>query len=440
MATIAQNQLFVWNDIENLGDLERLKLALDYFPDEHLVITLEEQRNKGRDKYPVRAVWNSIIAGVVYQHISIESLRRELLRNAQLRQLCGFDVLSGIESVPSSSSYSRFLKNLLNHNSLIEDMFNKLVNELKSLLPDFGKYLAFDGKGIDSLAKGKKKSDVLKITDNRTDSEADWGVKEYKGVRPDGSLWSKVKSWFGYRLHLIVDAKYELPLSYEVTTASKNEGKVLDNQFKRLEKEQEDILKTSEYSIGDRGYDDGKRIAYLWDKYKIKPVIDIRNMWEKDETKIITGYWNAVYNYKGDVFCVCPKTGCQRNMAFGGFEKERKCLKYRCPAIHYGLECKGKPLCTLGKSIRISLAENRRIFTPLARSSYKWKNVYKMRTSVERVNSRLDVSFGFERHFIRGLGKMKARCGIALCVMLSMAAGRIKENNKDLIRSLVKTA
>ena len=102
MATIQQKQLFVWQDIENLGDLERLNLILNNIPDEKLVKELERKRDKGRDKYPVRAVWNSILAGVVYEHVSIASLRRELLRNAQLRQLCGFDVLSGIEGVPST--------------------------------------------------------------------------------------------------------------------------------------------------------------------------------------------------------------------------------------------------------------------------------------------------------------------------------------------------
>jgi hypothetical protein len=350
MATIQQKQLFVCSDLENLGDLERLKLAIDYLPDEELVLSLEKQRDKGRDKYPVRAVWNSIIAGVVYEHVSIESLRRELLRNAQLRQLCGFDVLSGIESVPTKWAYSRFLRNLMKNSNIIEKMFNTLIDNLKELLPDLGEYLAFDGKGIDSLANGRKKRDILKTQDNRSDSDADWGVKKYRGRSSDGSLW------------------------------------------------------------------------------------------EKDETKVITGFWNAVYNYKGDIFCVCPKTGNMRNMAFGGFEKKRGCLKYRCPAVHYGIECKGKHLCDLGKSIRIPLSENRRIFTPLSRSSYKWKNVYKMRTSVERVNSRLDVSFGFENHFIRGLQKMKVKCGIALCVMLSMAIGRIKEKRKDLMRSLVQSA
>ncbi|WP_334110828.1 hypothetical protein [Thermodesulfitimonas autotrophica] len=48
--------------------------------------------------------------------------------------------------------------------------------------------------------------------------------------------------------------------------------------------------------------------------------------------------------------------------------------------------------------MRISLAEDRRIFTPVARSSYKWETTYKKHTPVERVNARLDEAFGFEKH------------------------------------------
>ena len=90
-------------------------------------------------------------------------------------------------------------------------------------------------------------------------------------------------------------------------------------------------------------------------------------------------------------------------MAYGGFEEDRATLKYRCPAAHYGLECAGRGSCPVGASVRIGLEEDRRVFTPLARSSYAWKRAYAKRTAVERVNGRLDVSFGFERHFIRGL-------------------------------------
>ena len=127
-------------------------------------------------------------------------------------------------------------------------------------------------------------------------------------------------------------------------------------------------------------------------------------------------------------------------MAYGGFEKDRQSLKYRCPARHYGYDCEGRGKCPVKASVRIPLSEDRRVFTPLARNSYAWARMYKKRTAVERVNSRLDVSFGFEEHFIRGLAKMRLRCSLALCVMLAMALGRIRENQKPLMRSLVRAA
>jgi hypothetical protein len=58
---------------------------------------------------------------------------------------------------------------------------------------------------------------------------------------------------------------------------------------------------------------------------------------------------------------------------------------------------------------------------------------------VERVNFRLDVRIGFESNFIRGSKKMKLRRCLALCVMLAMALGRVKEQ-QDNLRSLVKAA
>jgi hypothetical protein len=201
------------------------------------------------------------------------------------------------------------------------------------------------------------------------------------------------------------------------------------------------ILERCTYGLGDRGYDDGKLVKKLWDEHWIKPVIDIRNMWKDgEETKALENTWNVVYNYRGEVFCENPNGDERSEMAYGGFEKDRGRLKYRCPAKHYGYECKGERYCPVGTAVRIPLAEDRRVFTPLARSSYRWKSIYKKRTAVERVNSRLDVSFGFERHYIRGLKKMKLRCGIALCIMLAMALGRIREKQKQYMRSLVHVA
>ena len=51
MAIIPQQTFFVWDEIENLGDLERLRLVLEYMPDEELMQALERERGKGRDDF-----------------------------------------------------------------------------------------------------------------------------------------------------------------------------------------------------------------------------------------------------------------------------------------------------------------------------------------------------------------------------------------------------
>jgi hypothetical protein len=219
----------------------------------------------------------------------------------------------------------------------------------------------------------------------------------------------------------------------------------MKEMFTKMENQHSELLKTCENGIGDKGYDDTVLISQLWDKYGIKPIIDIRNMWKDgEETRAFEKGQhqckNVTHDYKGTIFCHCPKTGEVRRMVYGGFEKERETLKYLCPALQYGIECKGAAQCPLRKGIRISMEENRRIFTPVARSSYKWKRIYNKRSSVERVNSRIETSFSFESHYIRGLAKMKVQCGLSLCVMLTMALGRARQNQTELIRSLVKAA
>ena len=433
MAIIPQLRIFGWKEIEELGDLERLRLVLEHMPDEELMGQLEKERYKGRDDYPVRAMWNSILAGIVFQHETIEKLRRELARNGQLREMCGF-----CEKTPPAWVYTRFLKKLLKNREEIDNIFATLVEQLRKLLPDFGKHLAVDSKAISSFAKRKNGNQT---PDGRRDTDADYGKKEYRGQHKDGSLWKKIVKWFGYKLHLVVDATYELPVTYKVTKASASDIKEGHALLEQMEEKQPEILRIAETWAGDKGYDDTKLIEKCWEEYQIKPVIDIRNMWKDgEETRLHSGRTNVTYNYQGNVYCYCPQTNTQREMVNGGFEKDRNTLKKLCPAKQYGITCQGQETCLVAQGLRIPLAEDRRIFTPIDRSSYKWEKEYNKRTSVERVNSRLDISFGFELHTIRGINKMKLRCGLALCVMLAMAVGRIKEKQRDKMRSLVRAA
>jgi len=72
-----------------------------------------------------------------------------------------------------------------------------------------------------------------------------------------------------------------------------------------------------------------------------------------------------------------------------------------------------------------------------------WKNgeetmlVNGQENGVYDFRGRVTVTFQFERHLIQGLKKMKVGVGLALCVMLAMALGRVKENQAKQMRSLV---
>ena len=439
MASIPENRLFCWRDIENLDDLKRLRLVLENVPDERLMRLLEEQRGSGRDDYPVRAVWNSILAAVIFEHGSIESLRRELKRNAQLREECGFDSFLGIKAVPTASAYTRFLKRLRPRKvrELVVEVFTSLVDQCYRELPGFGRRLGADGKAIESFAAGRGKVPG----DERGEHDGDWGRHDHFHQKESGEIQKTVKKWFGFTVHVIADTDYELPVAFSLTRASRNEMPVMRKLIRALDHHRPHILKQAEFFSADRGYDDGTLIEKLWEGHHIKPVVDIRNLWrDGEETKLLPGRETVVYDYKGTVSCVCPKTGTQREMAYRGFEESRGALKYGCPVLHYGYECEGADTCPIASSIRIPLSTDRRVFTPLARSSYRWKREYNKRSALERINSRLDTSFGFELHTTRGEEKMAINLTIAFSVMCAVALGRVRENNPKLMRSLVKPA
>jgi len=454
MAILPQPFLFSWEHIEAQSDLVRLKWVLSALPDEELMLEIEAHRGRGRNDYPVRATWNSILAGFVFQHKSIASLRRELRRNGELRKACGFDPLGGIKAVPSKDAYTHFLNTLLARIDRVMKVFDKLVGELERELPDLGAYLAGDSKAIASAARARSHEQTREIRakekregrrDRRRDIDADWGIKQYRGDKSNGKPYEKIIKWFGYKLHLIVDSTYELPLGFKVTKASRNDTAELLPMMKELKKRHPRVVRRAKEGCWDKAYDSRDNCAKLYDDFGVKPVIDIRSCWQGSEkTRLLDPKKadNVVYDEKGQLFCTCPVSHIERPMAYWGYEEDRKAQKFVCPAAVYGFRCRGRDLCysvrkKSGRIVRVPISIDRRVFTPLARTTYRWATSYKRRTAVERVNSRLDRVLGFEEHHIRGLGKITVQAGLALIVILAMALGAIKSGQKDRMRCLV---
>ena len=88
----------------------------------------------------------------------------------------------------------------------------------------------------------------------------------------------------------------------------------------------------------------------------------------------------------------------------------RSRLKYRCPAAAY----RGGRLA--GRSAAGFPSPHRRIFTPTPYGSPSWKRGYRRRPALERIYSRLDNDFGFERHFLQ-----PGRAGDTVMMALALA-------------------
>ena len=480
--------LFDWDAVEARSDLDRFFLVRDNLPDQPLISALENLRGQGRDDYPVSAMWNAVVAGVVFQHDSIESLIRELSRNPSLLQACGFDALPkqkkplaelvrnlntgkleiywpepeiAYYGVPNSWNFSRFLNNLIAleaQHSLVSGMMLTLREQLMAIVPDFGEHMGYDGKSIESHSTGQQD----RHTGKTSDPDANWGKHETTGVdNKTGKPWKTVKSWFGYTLHLIADTQYEIPLAFHLTPASHSEQGELRKMLVEVFDETPELANRCEDFSADRGLDCAETKALLWDTYQVRPLIDTRELWREekqlpdyDPSKPITRPLftdrvdTIIHTEKGNVHCLDPITGEQRDLAFQGFEADRNCLKYRCPAAAYHLTCQGQAQChragdvspgPYGRIIRINLDEqNRRIFTPTPYGSPSWNRGYARRSALERINNRIDHGYGFEKHFIRGIAKMKTRIGLALVIMMAMALGQAKAGRHDQMRSLVR--
>jgi len=434
MDIIPQISMFSWErDVENLGDLNRLKRVLDFLPDQNLISTLELERGKGRNDYPVRAMWNTVIAMVIFGHARFADVLRELNRNAQLRYVCGF--LFG--KTPGPDNMSRFVSKLEAHQESIRNIFVELSDRLYDEIDDFGESLALDSKWVWSASnKRTGRTDP----DGRSETDAEWGRKNYKGTHEDGTEWSKVLKCFGFKMHVLVDVKYELPVAFINSGANGSDVVWGKNLLESIEKERPHIIEKCKYFMADRGYDDTDLI--LWLKGKgIKAVIDKRNMWHTEDEKEVPGYDGAFYyNEKGDVFCYSKEKGERHEMKPAGYEKDRDALRKKCPVSLYGAACSEADTCPYCKNIRVPLKTDPRIFTQIDRASYKWRTLYKGRTAVERVNSRLDVSFGFEVRRVRGMGKMDLMTTMAFMIMDTLAVASIKEGKPELIRSLIRAA
>lgn len=409
---IIQPPLFDFEQFILLREQERLLIVLEALDAEKLLNTLEREHWTGRKGYSIRGMWAALIAGILHQCQSLAAIVRLLERNKDIRMICGF---VGKDEVPGEDAMGRFLSKLVAHEDLVEVCFESMVERLRHLLPGFGQKLVVDSTDIKAFSNGHRRQ--------KSDPDARWGAKGTAEQKQEQGKKRDLYYWFGYKLHLLVDGIYELPLSFSITPANVSDTRQMPvllekANLKRPEAKPEAI-------IADKGYDSQQNNQLIYHEYSASPVIPIK---EREGMQL-----PDICNAKGT-----PTCSCGLEMAFWG--RDGDYLKYRCPqAVGKGF-CSDLSPCThssYGYVLKLPIKDDVRRHPPIPRETKKWERLYRLRTSVERVNSRLKELLGLGRITVRGMMKVLTRSLLSLLVMVAAAVGMSQRHRFREVRSLV---
>lgn len=421
MHLFVTDPLFAWLRLEDHPQLSTLTHLLEVLPDQPLLDGLRAARGRGRDDFPVERLWSVVVLTIALRHHSFESCLAELHRNPSLCRLIG---ITSVEQIPNAWNVSRFLDVLGQepHQGHLRTVFDDLVARLGQAVPDLGRHTAADATGLN----GRPKKDPQAVAEevNQGLPQPSGGRKEYKD---DQGKVVKVVEWFGYKLHLMVDVKHEVPLAFCVSDTKTGDNERVASLVEQAKANlPEGRIQTLAY---DKAADDEKVHAYLHEE-GIKPLIQNRALWKEEPERPLPGPkgrypLNVVHDEAGTVYCYDQSrpVPVRHRMAYVGYEKGRKTLKYRCPARHQGWACGNEGRCNEGKSygliVRVAHTLDLRRFPPIPRATKTFERMYKGRTAVERVNARAKIFWGVDDGNVRGARRF---CGYVNAVMVVCVA------------------
>ena len=385
------------------ADLPHILVLAD---DEPLLDALRQYNHTGRKPYPVEAMWRAALTkyllGLRYYPELVELLRS----NRTVRELCGFT-----DTVPNTSVICRFFKRLTNHLDLVEQAIHRLVDRIAEAVrqcpdndgPPVGAALAIDSTDIEGWVDVQKKP--------YSDPEARWGV------RTNADAEDGIEHFYGYKLHLLCDANYGVPLAYEILPANASDSPTLPGLVDQVIANHPGLK--PRYLMADKGYDALSNYRHL-DDLRIVPVIPLRNTDKEglyDQKGRPQCFGGKPMEYvgtdpkKGHLFR-CPQEGCRL--------KNRVGMTRYCD-IEYYEDLEGDALRKVGR---------------LVRTTRRWELLYKRRTSVERAFRSLKHSRLLNQHQFRGLAKIRLHSSLALLTYCATMLARVQAGELDEMRKM----
>jgi Transposase DDE domain/Transposase domain (DUF772) len=319
------------------SDAVQIAALLDSPEISQLITELAATRWTGRPGYPIRTMVGMALAKSVYTLPTWTRTVTLVSEHAALRAALG---CTDPSQVPSVHACYRFTAKLRAYKPLLDACLDRVTAALHEQIPELGATVAIDASDMPAYANGQKY--LYKGGPERktyADPDATWGHRSAVSTRAAGSF-------YGYKLHQVVCAKTDLPLTWRVETAKDAESTFA---VPLLESVRAWGFR-AEISIMDMGYDHTP-VYEAFEAHDCHPIIPLR------ETPAV-------------------KTGKHRppvcehgTWTFAGSDAKRQAAKWRCPTGE----------CTpASKWIEAS-----RLHTLIPRGTDRWKKFYRQRGAVE---------------------------------------------------------
>jgi IS5 family transposase len=339
----------------------------------HLVSELQATRETGRPGYPLRSMIGMALAKSLY---ALPTWTRTVALVKEHAALAA--VIAPDGEVPSLWSCYRFTAKLRDHAPMLQRCIADVIAALKKANPLLGWDVALDASDMPAYANGQRfKSKNGPEREKYSDPDATWGHRSAVSTRKGGGF-------YGYRLHMAVCSKTDLPLAWRVETAKANEGPTVAPLLDKLKAHGIN----PETCAMDKGYDTSTVHDACMDR-EVLPVVALRKTpaVKRGEHK--------------------PPTCEHGEWRFAGADRKRKASKWRCPTG----EC--KPASVWIKADRLH---------PLIpRETLRSKGLYRRRASVERAFGRLKNEWSLTPLRVRRIERVRLHADLTVLSQLSSA-------------------
>jgi len=379
--------------------IAELKAVINSLVDSEFRYYLHGSKHRIKAGFLMEPLWKAYLLSFILNMDCTNDLLRKLEENPSFADVCGFNM---DRPLPSRWTFDRLITTLSNHSEIIERLLDKAVCQLQQRLSGFGVTVAVDSTPVKSHSNPGKKA--------RSDSEAGFIVKE--------GIPNKIWKW-GYKLHLLVDTAWELPIACDITLARESDVVHLIPLVDKA-KTRFDWFRPW-HIVADKGYDAGYNYKAVHDAGSI-PIIKM-----KEKAKSQDGRYTL------------DDTGiphCQAGLPLLLVAHDKKKgMKYICPCKAGKADCSHQ--CTLRVAWIRPFWEYRK-FCSIPRDSKEWNAIYSKRTAVERVNSKLKEHRRLNSHCHRGLAKVRLHCLMSVLSILMTALAEVNSNRIARVRACTR--